>query len=178
MKYRAIIMEFTPTEIARIQSGEQKAIIFKVKPVWCFRFLKVYLYQTDIEKVVGEVTCYPIERLSMGKKDGKYVARNSISQILCHQSCRSEEELYNFGWDSQIDRFSFGAQLFPQKIFYDVPKSLSDFKKACDEKALGCKRCKFYFHGTELEKPRCENKERTITELPLDFCYVEELSNE
>lgn len=68
--------------------------------------------------------------------------------------------------------YGYGWHISNLKI-YDLPKSLSQFRRVCKRSFAECDQCP-YFDYYSVNAPSCKDPARIITRAPQSWCYVEE----
>ena len=133
-------------------------------------------YQCVNNKVIGEFICDEIIEWQYDKGHQYYVEYpDDCTSYFPYLKCHSEatglkcSEIENYGKGKTL----YGWHISDLKI-YDKPKGLSEFYRPCSYSGI-CYSCnRFRPNGTPNDKPNdfCDS---TITRVPSNWCYVEEL---
>ena len=122
------------------------------------------------QKVIGEFTCDRIYKIDKDSTDFLFKAGGlSVYKQAAEEKCgmrvaMTDDELHGYLGHFQ----GYGWHISGLKI-YDVPKDLSEFRRACPN-SWYCESCAMYWENNGT----CGNESLQIRRPPQSWCYVEE----
>ena len=190
---KAVLISISPKWCELIASGKKTVEVRKTKPKIETPF-KVYIYATwngnsreillkkdnrlfvdryvdylttadrASGKVIGEFVCKGVTYIEAGydTNENKHLYNTAFIE---HQMCIPDNELFDYLYKSRENSGGWGWHI-SDLVIYDKPKELREFFYACDKpKDTDCSVC----------LDRRENRCKSITRPPQNWCYVEEL---
>jgi hypothetical protein len=195
---KAVLISIQPKWCELIASGKKTVEVRKTRPKLETPF-KCYIYCTEAkgsafftEQVFeGEKGNYAIPHLGNRKVIGEFVCDrivdiphsqyfvdyyHAMPQVDLKATCLDMGHIDEY----LLSKDGFGWHI-SNLVIYDVPRSLSGFKRFCDGTGgnIGCKGCEYYYSESNesigfYEECICDNL-RPLTRPPQSWCYVERL---
>lgn len=183
---KAVMLSIRPKWVEKIANGEKTIEVRKTKPKLETPF-KAYIYCTMPDakdphqileihgaggkiqkangKVIGEFVCdcvTPLYNVCMDNWERLAGGLHNIEKELVNQACLTEAKLHTYAGGKNC----FAWHISDLRI-YDVPRDLSEFRRAC-------KSCAMYWENNGT----CGNESLPLRRPPQSWCYVEAMKNE
>lgn len=188
---KAVLLSIQPYWCGKIASGEKTIEVRKTRPKLQTPF-RCYIYCTRDTKTqfwIGRRYSYAddhshnlFDRCGNGKIIGEFVCDNVLDVFISISNPKMVKKAYPFPGTGLTDLeilnylgngvYGYGWHISNLKI-YDLPKSLSQFRRVCIRSFAECDQCP-YVDYYSVNAPSCEDPARIITRAPQSWCYVEE----